>query len=122
MPRKGPAYPISPEWRSQVRRAINDLIKDKNRDDVTSDKTFAKVAHVSPTALSESLNKESVQSTIMPEINVALGWPKPRVLSTPDELEIWAAVEALDERELGRILGMAEATLARLRKGRSQRS
>lgn len=123
MPKKGPAYPISSDWRLQVRDAIDGLIKDPDRDEIVSDATFAKrAARIAKSSLSEALKPTSVQSTVMPQINAALGWPAPRVLSTPDELEVWAAVEALDERELGRILGKAEAALARLRKHRSHRS
>lgn len=122
MPKTGPAYPISPEWRRQVRKAINELIADKSREDVTSDATFAKTAGIVKSSLSEALKSTSIQSTAMPQINEALGWMKPRVLSTPDELEIWAAVEQLDDRELGRMLGMAESKVSELRKRRSQRS
>lgn len=119
MPKEGPAYPISDEWRRQVREAIDKLIEDPEREDVVSDATFAKhAARIAKSSLSAALGPDSVQSTVMPQINAALGWPAPRVLSTPDELEVWAAVDALDERELGRILGKAEAALARLRKAR----
>lgn len=122
MPKKGPAYPITPEWRRQVRQAIDALIKDEAHDEISSDATFATSAGIVKSSLSEALKATSVQSTVMPQINSALGWPKPRVLSTPDELELWAAVDALDEREIGRLLGLAESTLARLRKRRDQRS
>lgn len=118
MPKKGPAYPISPEWRRQVRRAVNEIIADEKREEITSDAAFAKSAGIVKSSFSEALKATSVQSTVMPQINAALGWPRPRVLSTPDELEVWAAVNAMDEREVGRLLGVAEATLARLRKRR----
>lgn len=118
MPRKGPAYPTSSKWKAQVRRAIDDLIKNEERDEIDSDATFATYAKISKSALSEALSPARKQTPMMPDINAALGWPTPRVLSTPDELEIWALVEALDERELGRFLGRAEAKLATLRKRR----
>lgn len=122
MPKKGPAYPITPDWRLEVRQAIDILIEDESREEITSDATFAKSSDIAKSSLSAALKVTSIQSAAMPQINAALGWPKPRVLSTPDELEIWAAVEALDEREIGRLLGVAETTLAKLRKRRDQRS
>lgn len=122
MPKPGPAYPITTEWRRQVRKAINDLIAGGSDEDVDSDATFAKKAKIAKSSLSEALKPTSIQSAAMPQINEALGWPRPRVLSTPDELELWAAVEQLDDRELGRMLGMAESKVSELRKRRSQRS
>lgn len=118
MPRKGPAYPTSPEWKAQVREAIGDLIESQENEKVTSEATFAKFARISKSALSEALAPDRQQTPMMPDINAALGWPAPRVLSTPDELELWAAVEALSDRDLGRMIGMAEATLAKLRRRR----
>lgn len=103
--RKGPAYPISAQWQREVRAAIDTLIDDAGRDDVTSDKTFADTAGIGKGTLSEALKKGAIQTQVMPEINMALGWPKPHLLCTPDELEVWAAVDALDERELGKLIG-----------------
>lgn len=117
MPRKGPAYPTSDEWKKQVREAIDDLIEHK-RHDIDSDAAFARYAKISKSALSEALSSERQQTPMMPDINEALGWPAPYVLSTPDELEVWAAVQALSDREVGRLLGLAESTLAKLRKRR----
>lgn len=117
MPNKGPAYPISAEWRRQVSDAIEDL-KNDEQSEITSRASFARKAKIGKSSLTEALDDASIQSTVMPEINAALGWPAPRVLSTPDELELWSAVEALSDRDLGRLLGMAESTLARLRRRR----
>lgn len=117
MPRKGPAYPTSEKWKIQVREAIDALIEDENSE-IGSDAAFARRAGIGKSSLSEALAPDAKQTPMMPDINAALGWPTPHVLSTPDELEIWAAVQALDDRALGRILGMAEASLARLRKRR----
>lgn len=117
MPRKGPAYPTSEKWKAQVREAIDALIEDKNSD-VTSDAAFARRAKIGKSSLSEALAPDGKQTPMMPDINEALGWPAPHVLSTPDELEVWFAVQALSDRDLGRILGMAETTAARLRKRR----
>ncbi len=120
MPRKGPAFPTSKEWKEQVSAAIKALTKDPDSG-ITSDAAFARKAKISKSALSEALSDDPSrkQTPMMPDINAALGWPAPRVLSTPDELELWAAVQALEERELGRILGLAETKLATLRKRRT---
>lgn len=117
MPRKGPAYPTSTKWKEQVREAIDVLIEDENSD-IKSDAAFARSAGLKKNSLHDALSPDSIQTPMMPDINAALGWPAPRVLSTPDELELWTAVEALSDREVGRILGIAESTLARLRKRR----
>lgn len=118
MPRKGLAFPTSKEWKEQVRSAIDDLIAD-NTNEISSDTDFARYAKIKKSSLSEALSPKRTQTPLMPAINEALNWPAPRVLCTPDELELWAAVEALDEKSLGRILGMAETTVAKLRKRRS---
>lgn len=115
MPRKGPAFPTSEKWKNQVRAAIDELIADASSD-IRSDAAFARHAGIGKSSLSEALAPDGKQTPMMPDINDALGWPAPYVLSTPDELEIWVAVQALPEKEIGRILGMAEQTLARLRK------
>src|SRR5437868_3771152 len=99
MPRSGPAYPTSSEWKKQVREAIDALIKDENNE-ISSDAVFAKRAKIGKSSLSEVLHPDGKQTPMMPDINAALGWPAPRVLSTPDELEIWAAVNALPDREI----------------------
>lgn len=118
MPRKGPAYPTSKEWKLQVREAIDDLIEDENSE-IGSDAAFARYAKIKKNSLSEALSTKRKQTPMMPDINAALGWPAPHVLSTPDELEIWAAVMALDDKQLGRMLGMAEERVATLRKRRA---
>lgn len=117
MPREGPAYPISDDWREQVADAIDEL-KKKPDSGITSRNDFAEKCGIAASSLTAALKPDSVQSTVMPQINAALGWPAPRVLSTPDELEIWAAVEALDERTLGRMIEKAEAALEKLKKRR----
>ena len=109
MPGKGPAYPTSSKWRKQVRDAI-DKMKEDPESGVTSDKTFADKAGIDKGTLSEALGKRQ-QTPYMPAINRALGWPEPVVLSTPDDVELWRAINALGERTIGRIVGMAIAKL-----------
>lgn len=117
MPNEGPAYPISDKWRRKVGEAIARLIKDKSSE-IKSKATFATSAGIAKSSLTAALKSGSIQSTVMPQINAALGWPAPRVLSTPDELEIWAAAEAMSEREVGRLIERAEASIAKIRKER----
>lgn len=118
--RKGPAYPISKEWRTQVREAIDDIINDDGSE-ITSDAKFANHAGIAKSSLSEALLPTSVQSVVMPEINAALGWRAPRLLSTPDELEVWAVVEALSDLELGRFLGRSSAAVTRVEQEAARR-
>lgn len=113
MPSKGPAYPTSKEWKAAVRQAIDELRDDDGKR--ISDAAFAKKCKISKSALSEALSPDRVQTPTMPRINAALGWPAPRVLSTPDELEIWAIVEALSDFERGRFLEQMRTTVGRMR-------
>jgi hypothetical protein len=118
MPTPGPAYPTSPEWKKQVREALAKL-KDEDGKKISATKFAEDALGVSKSVLSETLAEAGIQSPLMPAINAALGWPAPRVLSTPDELEIWAMVEGLPDKELGRFLGRAEEVIATLRKRRT---
>ncbi len=119
MPGKGPAFPISKEWKLAVREAIDAKIRNPH-DSVKSDAAFARLAKIKKNTLHDALQPAAMQTPQMPAINAALGWPTPRVLSTPDELEIWAMVEALPDFELGKFLGRAEEAIARIRsKGRT---
>lgn len=74
MPRKGPAYPITEDWQGWLRNRIEEM---KKSGDIKSDAGFAKRAKISKAALSEALKKGAVQTTVMPEIHKACGWPEP---------------------------------------------
>lgn len=78
MPRKGPAYPITKQWQGWVRARIEEM---KAAGEVKSDREVADLAGIAKSSLSEALKDDAVQSTVMPEIHKALGWPKP--LMTP---------------------------------------
>ncbi len=105
MPREGPAYPITPEWKARVRAAIDDLI---NSGEFKSDAEFAKSAGFARSTLSETLSKGSVQSTIMPQIHKALKWPEP-LKSPPNQvLELVHAFTKLPDLERGKLLERLE--------------
>jgi len=120
MPREGPAYPISKTWRAEVRKAI-DALRDDN-DKPLSDAAFARLAKISKASLSEALNDASIQTTIMPAIHAALGWPEPQLVIAPDQLELLAQYDAMSEFERGRALERARSTVERLRRENTGRS
>lgn len=93
MPRKGPAYPISIQWRERVLAEMTHLKISQNE--------LARRAKISKAAMSEALDAESVQTTVMPAIHKALGWPAPPTDFSPDSLEMLAMYEGLDERGKG---------------------
>lgn len=113
MPRKGPAYPTSPEWKDAVSVAIRDMRDDDGRKFTRA--SFARYAKIKKNSLQDALADDGVQTPMMPDINRALGWRVPRVLCLPDELEIWAAVEELSDFERGRMLERARATAVKMR-------
>lgn len=97
MPRKGSAYPIDAAWK----RAVTDAYTTAG---ITQNE-LARRAKISKAALSEALSTESVQSTCVPEIHRALGWPMPRPpLMPPDERELLAMWDGMDPLERGRAL------------------
>lgn len=96
MPRKGPAYPISPQWRARVLGEMTHLKISQNE--------LARRAKISKAAMSEALDAESVQTTVMPAIHKALGWPVPPVDFSPDSIEILAMYDSLDERGKGALM------------------
>jgi len=120
MPRKGPAYPITNEWRRDVRVAINAMRGEDGKP--LSDAAFAKFAKISKAALSEALAIGSVQTTVMPDIHKALGWPPPRLVLSPDQLELLAQWDAMDDFERGAELERARSAAQRVRNRRTGRA
>jgi transcriptional regulator with XRE-family HTH domain len=100
-PRKGqPAYAISDDWQDRVRDRIAEMGISQNE--------LARRAHISKSALSEALMSGAVETTVMPEIHKALGWPMPQIVLHPDRLELLALYEEMSEFDKG-------ASLERLR-------
>lgn len=110
MPRKGQAFPIDDNWRGQVRSAIAERFK--------SEAAFARHARISKASLSEALSPGSKQSTLVPAIHRALGWPAPRpLLLSRDDEELLRLVSQLDTTDRAALRERA-MTLLELRKKR----
>lgn len=106
-PRKGqPGYAISQDWQNRVRERLVEM-------DI-SQSELARRAHISKSAVSEALMAGAVETTVMPEIHKALGWPVPQIVLHPDRLELLALYESLSEFDQG-------AHLERLRQQAEQR-
>jgi lambda repressor-like predicted transcriptional regulator len=99
MPRKGPAYPISRQWQEDVLARIDELGISQNE--------LARRAKISKASLSEALADGAIQSTVMPEIHRALGWPVPSALFTRDALELLALYDQMSERDQGALVERA---------------
>jgi transcriptional regulator with XRE-family HTH domain len=101
MPRKGSAYPITKEWRTAVVAGFKAKGLSQNQ--------FADLAKVSKASLSEALNPESKQSTLVPAIHKALGWPPPMPLVlTPEKHTLLAIYDRIPERDQGALLERAK--------------
>jgi hypothetical protein len=101
MPRKGPAYPITPEWQGRVRDRIDAMIDAK---EVESQNEVARNAGIAQSSLSGALKKGAVQSTVMREIHKALGWPPPLMCPPVYVLQLVEYFQRLSELDQGRWL------------------
>lgn len=101
MPRKGPAYPITEEWQGWVRRRIEEM---KQSGEIKSQNELAARAGISKSSLSEALAEDAVQSTVMPEIHKALGWPPPLLAPPVYVLRLVEYFTRLGEFEQGQWL------------------
>lgn len=113
MPRTGPAWPITPEWRRDVRLAI-DAMRDE-RGKPISDAAFARLAKISKASLSEALDDGSTQTTVMPDIHKALGWDPPRLVLAQETLELLTQWDNMGEFERGQLLERARQSADRVR-------
>lgn len=112
MPREGPAYPITPEWQTWVRERIAQM---KASGDLRSQNELAERVGIAKSSLSEALAKGAVQTTVMPQIHKALGWPAPLMTPPTYVLELVAAFTALPPMEQGRWLEQLRQAVARAR-------
>lgn len=101
MPRKGPAYPITEDWQEWVRARIDEM---KRIGELRSQNELALRAGISKSSLSEALAADAVQTTVMPQIHKALGWPKPLMTPPNHILRLVEYFETLSEFEQGRQL------------------
>ncbi len=107
MPKPGGAYIITPEWRRDVRLAIDAM--------GLSDAKFAERAGIAKSSLSEALAPESIQTSVMPQIHEALGWDPPRLVIAPDTLEVLKHWDALSDFSKGSMLEKLKAEVAKER-------
>ncbi len=108
MPRKGPAYAITPQWQRDVLDRIEEMEISQNE--------LARRAKISKASLSEALAAEAVQTTVMPAIHKALGWPEPPLAMTRDALEMMKLYSEMSERDQGEMLGRARAVVEQQRR------
>lgn len=112
MPRKGPAYAISKEWRALVLSRLKEMNISQNE--------LARRAKISKAAISEALNEDSVQTTVMPQINKALGWHVPPVTLSPDQLELLALYDQMPERDQGAMVERARSNVETAKRTRDR--
>lgn len=108
MPRKGPAYPISREWQDEVRQRIDVMGISQNE--------LARRAHIAVSSLSEALKDGAIQTTVMAEINKAVGLPPPPTSFTPDNLELNYLWDNMSERDRGALIERARLAVESKRK------
>jgi hypothetical protein len=71
MARRGPAYPITDEWKSSVRLRLKEISM--------TEKQLASRIGCAQSTISETLSPASMQSSLVPDIHKVLGWPEPGV-------------------------------------------
>lgn len=112
MPRKGPAFGITPEWQGWVRDRIDEMVRNG---EVKNDAALAKKAKIAKSSLSEALKEGAVQTTVMREIHKALGWPPPAMALPVKVLEFLQLYLKLDDGVRGEMLGELREKVARAR-------
>lgn len=78
--RQGPAHPVSAEWKRSVRARIQELGIEQNE--------LARRVGCAQSSLATLLGPIAKQSSIVPAIHKALGWPPPGVPVGPDAAEL----------------------------------
>jgi hypothetical protein len=118
MPRKGQSYPVNDEWRARVEQRLVDLGWSRAK--------LAKEAGCPRSLITELLctdaekradpNKiQRNQTTYLPEIHLALSWPKPQPALAPGVVpELSYIYDKLDDRGRDAVLGAARRELDRI--------
>ena len=104
MPRKGPAYAITPGWRDRVLERIGEMKISQNE--------LARRARISKASMSDALADGAVQTTVMPQIHKVLGWDPPPTGFAPDALELLALYTQMSERDQGALVERARQDVA----------
>lgn len=118
MPRKGPAYPITEEWQTWVRARIDEM---KEAQEIRSQNDLAVRAGISKASLSEALSENAVQTTVMPQIHKALGWPPPLLTPPVYVLRLVEYFTELGELDQGQWLERFRQAVEEERRKRSRR-
>lgn len=75
MARRSPAYPITAEWRANVRKRLREL--------EMTERQLADRVRCAQSTISEALSAAAVQSSLVPDIHRVLGWPAPDAPGAP---------------------------------------
>jgi hypothetical protein len=120
MPRKGQAFPVDDPWR---RRVLVHLDEHERSKAWLSKEIGAPSRSLVNELLELDPSKKRVhQSTFVPEIHKALGWPPPSMASAPDVVsEIVYLYELLDDSGRRATLTEARKQLDRMVPGRPRR-
>lgn len=109
MPRKGTAYPIDDEWRRRVEQRMAELA-------IPSRAELARRVKCSRAAITELFDEEQRQSTLVPDVHKALGWPPPSPLFlAQDAQELLALYNELSDFDRGEHIGGLRAKVAQKR-------
>lgn len=108
MPRKGPATAINDAWRTRVMDRIAEMEITQNE--------LARRAKISKGSLSEALDPGSIQTTVMAEIHVALGWDVPPTGFEPEALELLKLYSQMSERDQGAMIERARNSVENRKK------
>jgi hypothetical protein len=118
MPRKGPAYPITPQWQGWVRDRIEEM---KKTGDIKADLDIASRAGIAKSSLSGALKEGAVQSTVMPQIHKVLGWPPPLMTPPIHVLRLVEFFSRLSDFEQGQQLERLRHIVGEEREARVER-
>lgn len=103
--RQGPAHPVSTEWKRAVRARIKELGMEQNE--------LARRLGCAQSSLATLLGPVARQSSLVPAIHAALGWPAPGVPVGPDAAELLHLFVQLPEElratTLAQVRAMARA-------------
>lgn len=112
-PRRGPAYPVRPEWQENVKRRLAKL-----GDGGMTEKALAKKIGCAQSTIHDLLNSpEARYSSLVPAVHAAIGWDPPPdpgdapPLPSPDAIELGHMYDRLPEHVKKLIRDQAKVAL-----------